>query len=133
MHANGEFEVKLSPQKADNADAETAGFTRIALNKSYHGALEASAQGEMLASGDGSTAGAYVALEKVSGALDGRKGSFVLLHSAVMVGGVPRNWSVSVVPQSGTGQLSGLEGELSIKVADGKHLYAFDYRLPDGS
>ncbi|HPN78417.1 DUF3224 domain-containing protein [Dokdonella sp.] len=131
MHASGEFEVKVTPQKADNADAEAGGFARLALNKRYHGTLDAIGQGEMLASGDGSTAGAYVAIEKVSGSLAGRKGSFVLLHSAVMVGGVPRDWSITVVPESGTGELKGLEGSARITIAGGKHSYAFEYRLPE--
>lgn len=131
MHASGEFDIKVTPQKADNPDAEAGGFARMALNKRYHGKIDASGHGEMLASGDGTTAGAYVAIEKVSGSLDGRRGSFVLLHSAVMVGGVPRNWSITVVPDSGTEDLTGLEGSLRITVAGGKHSYDLEYHLPN--
>jgi opacity protein-like surface antigen len=130
MHAEGTFDVKTTGQKADNPDAEAGGFARISLDKQYHGAIEGSGKGEMLASGDGVKSGAYVALEKVSGSLDGRKGSFVLMHHAVMVDGAPRDWRVSVVPDSGTDALVGMTGELSIVIASGKHSYALDYSLP---
>ncbi|MGB0132499.1 DUF3224 domain-containing protein [Dokdonella sp.] len=130
MHAEGTFDVKTSPQKADNADAKAAGFIRISLDKRYHGAIEGSATGEMLASGDGSKSGAYVALEKVSGSIQGQQGSFVLLHHAVMVDGVPRDWRVTVVPDSGTEKLAGIAGELRILIENGKHAYEFDYTLP---
>lgn len=130
MHAHGEFEVKITPQKADNPDAVAAGFSRIALDKRYHGSIEGVGKGEMLAAGDGSRSGAYVALEMVSGSLDGHDGSFALLHSAMLVDGAPRDWKVSVVPDSGTGQLRGLEGELRISMADGKHSYDLAYTLP---
>jgi hypothetical protein len=130
MHAEGRFDVKTTPQKADNPDAEAAGFVRIALDKRYHGAIEGSGKGEMLASGDGVKSGAYVALEKVSGSLDGRKGSFVLMHHAVMVDGAPRDWRVSVVPDSGTDALAGIAGELRIVIASGTHSYEFEYTLP---
>jgi hypothetical protein len=130
MKAKGEFDVKITPQAADNPDAVASGLARIALDKHYHGPLEASGRGEMLASGDGTRSGAYVALEKVEGSLEGKTGSFVLMHSAAMVDGVPRNWHVSVVPESGTGQLAGLEGEMRIVVAGGKHAYELEYSLP---
>jgi len=84
----------------------------------------------MLASSDGGKSGAYVAIEKITGTLQDRKGSFVLLHSAVMDQGVPVNWSVAVVPDSGTGQLQGISGTMKITIADGKHFYDFDYSLP---
>jgi opacity protein-like surface antigen len=130
MHAEGTFDVKTTAQKADNPDAEAGGFARIALDKRYHGAIEGSGKGEMLASGDGVKSGAYVALEKVSGSLDGRHGSFVLMHHAVMVDGAPRDWRVTVVPDSGTDNLAGIAGELRILIANGKHSYAFEYSLP---
>lgn len=132
MQAHGDFDVKISPQKPDNPDAEAAGFARIALEKRYHGAIEGTGKGEMLASGDGSKSGAYVALEKVSGILNGREGSFALLHSAVMVDGVPRDWNIRIVPDSGTGQLTGIEGQLRITMAAGKHSYDLEYTLPAG-
>jgi hypothetical protein len=130
MHAKGTFDVKTTAQKADNADAEAAGFARIALDKQYHGAIDGIGKGEMLASGDGSKSGAYVALEKVSGSLDGRQGSFVLMHHAVMVDGAPRDWRVTVVRDSGTDELVGIAGELRILIASGTHSYEFEYTLP---
>jgi opacity protein-like surface antigen len=130
MHAEGTFDVKTIGQKADNPDAEAGGFARIALDKQYHGAIEGTGNGEMLASGDGVKSGAYVALEKISGSLDGRHGSFVLMHHAVMVDGAPRDWRVTVVPDSGTDALVGIGGELRILIANGKHSYDFEYSLP---
>ena len=130
MHAEATFEVTVTPQKPDNPVAEAAGFARMALDKRYHGALEGTGKGEMLASGDGSKSGAYVALEKVEGSLHGRSGGFVLIHSAVMVNGVPRDWRVTIVPDSGTGHLAGIAGELRITIVGGKHSCALDYTLP---
>jgi hypothetical protein len=130
MHARGEFDVKITPQKADNPDAEAGGFARIALDKRYHGALEGAGNGEMLAAGDGSKSGAYVALEKVSGSLGGRKGSFALLHSAMLVDGVPHDWNIHIVPDSGMDQLTGIAGQLRISIVAGKHHYELDYTLP---
>lgn len=130
MHIHGTFDVKIQPQQPDNAQAQAAQISRLSLDKRYHGALDATGLGEMLASGDGSRSGAYVAIEKVTGALHGRKGSFVLVHSAVMSEGVPTRWSVDVVPDSGTGQLEGLAGAMRITIVDGKHFYDFDYSLP---
>lgn len=131
MHVHGTFDVDIHPQQPDNIQAQASQVSRLSLDKRYHGALDASAQGEMLASGDGSRSGAYVAIEKVTGALHGRKGGFVLVHSAVMSEGVPTRWSVDVVPDSGTGQLAGLAGAMRITIADGKHFYDFDYTLPE--
>lgn len=130
MHAQGSFDVKIKPQQADNPEAKAAQLARLSIDKQFHGALEATSTGEMLASSDGVGSGAYVALEKVTGVLQGRKGSFVLLHSAVMTQGTPRQWSVTVVPDSGTDQLHGLAGAMTITITDGKHDYDFAYTLP---
>lgn len=129
-HATGRFDVEVQPQQPDNPQAQAAGLGRLSLDKQFHGALQARSQGEMLASGDGTESGAYVAIEKVDGTLDGRRGSFVLVHRAVMNRGTPENWSVDVVPDSGTGQLAGLRGSMTITVAGGEHLYDFEYALP---
>jgi len=130
-HAMGSFDVKVTPQQADNAPAKVAQLGRLSIDKQFHGDLEAVSQGEMLASGDGSRSGAYVALEKVTGTLGGHAGSFYLLHSAVMVSGKPQDWRVNVVSESGTGELAGLSGRMTITItADGKHHYDFDYTLP---
>lgn len=131
MHARGTFEVSVKPQQPDNEPAKASGLARLSLDKRFIGALAGVGQGEMLASGGGSSSsGAYVALERVSGTLDGREGSFVLLHSAVMTDNVPKDWSVKVVPDSGTGQLAGIAGSMTITIADGKHFYNFAYTLP---
>ena len=130
MHAHGTFDVKVAPQAADNPPAQAAGLARLSLDKRFHGDLEGGSQGEMLASGDGTHSGAYVALEKFTGTLRGRSGSFVLMHSAVMNRGTPESWSVAVVIDSGTDQLTGLSGQMTIRIEDGKHYYGFDYSLP---
>lgn len=130
-HAKGSFDVKVTPQQADNAPAKAAQLGRLSIDKQFHGDLEAVSQGEMLASGDGNHSGAYVALEKVTGTLGGHTGSFYLLHSAVMVSGKPQDWRINVVPESATGELTGLSGRMTITItADGKHHYEFDYTLP---
>ena len=130
MHATGHFDVKVQPQTADNPQAAASGLGRLSLDKQFHGDLEATSQGEMLATGDGRS-GAYVAMEKVSGTLHGRSGSFVLVHRALMVDGAPQEWTVAVVPGSGSGELPGLAGALTITIADGRHGYDFSYTLPE--
>ncbi|HVI56191.1 MAG TPA: DUF3224 domain-containing protein [Luteibacter sp.] len=129
QHAEGRFDVEVKPQTPDNPAAEGAGLARLSLQKRFHGDLEGTGQGEMLGAGDGKTSGGYVALEKFSGTLGGRKGSFVLIHRALMVGGAPRDWTIEVVPESGTDELKSLSGSMTIAVADGKHTYAFAYSL----
>lgn len=131
MHASGAFDVKINPQKPDNPEAEAANLSRLSFDKHFHGGLESTSKGEMLATGNGERSGAYVAIEKVSGSLHGRKGSFVLVHRAVMNDGAPQEWSVVVVPDSGTEQLAGLEGAMKITISDGKHYYDFQYTLPE--
>jgi Protein of unknown function (DUF3224) len=129
-HVTGPFDVKLAPLPVGELVAQT-GFVRMSLDKRFHGALEATSRGEMLASGDGASgAGGYVALELVRGTLDGREGSFVLQHSSTMARGAAEQ-SVIVVPESGTGALAGLRGRMVIDVAPGgAHAYRFDYELP---
>ena len=130
-HAAGPFEVKLEPQPA-TAAAEGAGLSRMTLAKQFHGDLEATSTGEMLAFRDpGGQSGGYVALETVRGTLGGRRGSFVLQHSSTMSRGVPTQ-SVTVVPESGTGELAGLAGRMVIDIAaGGAHAYRFEYTVPD--
>ena len=130
MHAAGQFEVTVAPQAADHPAARASGLARLSIDKRFSGPLEATSAGEMLASGDGTRSGAYVALEKVDGTLDGRAGSFVLMHSAVMWRGTPRDWSVTVVPDSATGALEGLTGSMTIRIEGGKHYYELEYALP---
>lgn len=127
LHASGPFDVKLVPQQDDPA---TAGpFGRMLLDKRFHGELEGTSNGQMLA-GRTAVAGsaAYVAMESVTGSLHGRTGSFMLAHVGVMNRGAA-SLSVSVVPDSGTEELVGLAGTLQIIIEDGKHSYHFDYTL----
>ena len=129
-HASGPFEVSLKPLDPYNKD-EGAGLGRMSIDKQFHGALEAVSKGEMLTAGSPVKGSAgYVAIERVSGTLDGRKGSFVLQHNATMDRGTP-TLNISVVPDSGTGELSGLRGQMNIIIAEGKHSYSFDYTLPE--
>ena len=129
--AQGTFEVKVAPQSPDNAPAQAAGLARLSLDKRYSGPLDAVGHGEMLADGGGGRKdGAYVAMERVSGTLHGRAGNFALVHRALMRDGTPEEWSVVVVPGSGTDALAGLEGSLRITVEDGQHFYDMEYSLP---
>ncbi|HSE37575.1 MAG TPA: DUF3224 domain-containing protein [Blastocatellia bacterium] len=125
--ATGTFEVKMSPQTDDGVGDPTVG--RMSLDKQFHGDLEATSKGQMLAVGTEVQGSAgYVAMERVSGTLDGRKGTFALQHSGTMTRGTPQ-LSITVVPDSGTGELAGLTGKMTIKIADGKHFYEFEYNL----
>src|SRR5262245_51749111 len=125
-HATGTFEVKLSPQAPQEGVGDPA-IGRMAIDKRFHGDLEATSRGEMLAHGTEVKGSAgYVAIEKVAGTLQGRSGSFVLQHSGSMNRGEP-SLSVTVVPDSGTGQLAGLAGRMAIDVSGGQHSYTFDY------
>jgi hypothetical protein len=127
-HATGTFEVKTAPQPPeDNVGDPTVG--RLALDKTFHGDLEATSKGQMLAAGtDVKGSAGYVAMERVIGTLQGHTGTFALQHSGTMTRGVP-SLSITVVPDSGTGQLVGLAGKLTIEIADGKHSYDFEYSL----
>src|SRR5262245_6334539 len=126
-HASGAFDVKLTP----GAEDKETGVGRMTADKQYHGELEGTGKGEMLSSMTAVQGSAvYVAIEKVSGTLRGRTGTFVLHHRGVMTRGTP-DLSIAVVPDSGTGQLTGLTGTMQIKIApDGKHSYDFEYTLP---
>ena len=129
-HARGTFEVKLTPQADENAAG--AGLARMILDKQFHGDLEAISQGQMLSAGTAVQGSAgYVALERVSGALHGRTGTFVLQHHGLMDRGTPQ-LTITVVPDSGTGELTGLAGTMRIEIADGRHSYDFEHTLPDG-
>ncbi len=128
-HASGTFEVKLAPSgEADTAEGSTLGS--YSLEKQYHGDLEASAKGTMLTAGtDVKGSAGYVAIERVTGTLKGHKGSFVLQHNGTLTRGTPQQ-NIVVVPDSGTGELVGLTGKLTVIIENGKHSYEFDYSLP---
>jgi len=126
-HATGPFTVKLTPQPAEG---ETTTLARMAIDKQFHGELEAVSQGQMLAASTSTKGSAgYVAMETLNGALSGRKGTFVLQHSGSMDRGQSQ-LSVTVVPDSGTGELRGLSGSMKIRIEPGgKHFYDFDYQI----
>lgn len=128
QHATGPFEVKLVPQQDPGADPMLG---RMTIDKTFHGDLEASSKGQMLSAGTSVKGSAgYVAVEKVTGTLHGRKGSFILQHNATMDRGKP-SLSITVVPDSGTDELTGIAGMMNINIApDGKHTYDFEYSLP---
>lgn len=122
--ASGQFDVKLAPQAAEEGFPEPG---RMTLDKIFRGDLEATSRGQMLAIRTATEGSAgYVAMERVSGALAGREGTFALQHSGTMDRGKP-SLSVTVVPDSGTGELIGLSGRMDIIIEGGKHFYSFDY------
>ena len=128
--ARGTFEVKLKPQASDDP-AEGGPLGRMSLDKQFRGELEASSQGEMLSAGTSVKGSAgYVAMERVTGTLQGRGGSFILQHSGTMTRGTPQ-LTITVVPDSGTGELAGLAGRMAIEIADGTHSYDFEYTIAE--
>ncbi len=130
MRASGPFEVKLTPQPVDDNGDATLG--RMSIDKQFHGDLEATSKGQMLSAGTSVKGSAgYVAMERVSGVLQGRKGSFILQHNATMNRGTPQ-LSITVVPDSGTEQLTGLKGKMDVIITEGKHSYDFEYTVPVG-
>jgi len=129
--ASGSFEVKLSPQEPD--DASIASIGRLLIDKQFHGDLEATSQGQMLSAMSGVQGSAgYVAIEQVSGTLRSLQGTFVLQHTGIMARGAPQ-LTITVVPDSGTGQLVGLTGKMAIEIVDGQHSYDFEYEFAEQS
>jgi hypothetical protein len=128
MHASGTFEVKLVPQGEPDS-AEGIALGRLTIDKTFAGDLAGTSKGQMLSSGT-ETAGsaAYVAIERVTGTLGGKIGSFVLMHSGTMTKD-EQKLSVIVAPKSGTGELATLAGTFQIIIKDKKHFYEFDYTL----
>jgi Protein of unknown function (DUF3224) len=141
MHATGPFDVKIAPQD----DKLDDGIHRMLLDKQYHGSLEGSSKGQMLAVGSAKSSGVYVAIETFTGTLqtasgesrsvenrsvEKKTGSFALHHTGIMTNSAPE-LDIRVVPGSGTGQLAGISGKMNIIIAaDGKHSYDFEYTLP---
>jgi hypothetical protein len=129
-HATGPFEVKLSPQRPDDR-VEGSTLGRLSIDKQFQGDLEGTGKGEMLtAMSDVKGSAGYVAIERVTGALHGRRGSFVFQHSGTMTS-AGQQLSLMVVPDTGTGQLVGLAGKMTIQIIAGKHSYDFEYTLPE--
>ena len=127
MQATGSFIVKITPQSEDKAEGSILG--RMLLEKEFSGDLQAQGKGEMLSVGtDTKGSAAYVAVERVIGNLQGKSGSFALHHRGIMTRGAPQ-LLITVVPDSGTGELRGIAGTLDITIDAGKHSYVFDYLI----
>ena len=122
--ANGKFDVKLVPQTASDAIPG-----RYSIDKQFHGDLTGQSKGEMLAAMTAGGSGGYVAMEQVTATLAGRSGSFLLQHSGTAMRG-EKSLLITVVPDSGAGELEGLAGRMTIQIDDGKHDYEFEYTLP---
>ena len=126
--ATGPFEVKVAPIAPDGV-YEDALLGRFTLDKQFHGDLEATSRGQMLTGGTAVKGSAgYVAVERVTGTLNGKRGSFVLMHRGTMRGG-SFDLSVIVVPDSGTDELTGISGKMAIIIEGRDHSYEFDYTL----
>jgi hypothetical protein len=127
--ASGTFEVNVQPPaQGEKTDPR---FQRIHIDKRFHGDFEGTSQVEMLTAGTAVEGSAgYVAIERLTGTLKGRHGTFVFQHLGTMAHGA-MTLEVSVVPDSGTGQLTGLAGKMNIIINNGQHAYEFDYTLAD--
>ena len=127
--AKGTFDVKITPQASDLAP-EGPNLGRMSLDKQYHGDLAGAAKGEMITAAGIAVkeSAAYSAVERVTGTLHGKKGSFALQHTGVMTRGTP-SLNITVVPDSGTGELAGLTGKLDIIIEGKQHSYVFEYEI----
>ena len=129
MNISGKFDAKLSPLECYAQGQDGINLGRMSIDKTFFGELEASSKGEMLSAMTPTQGSAgYVAIEQVVGSLSGRQGSFVLQHFGTMNKGKDR-LILEVVPDSGSGELSGLTGEMIIKIEEGQHYYHFEYEL----
>ncbi len=130
-HAEGPFEVKMNPLPADGG-TEAVALGRMALDKRYRGDLEATSIGQMLAlHGDEKGSAGYVAIERISGSLQGRSGSFAAQHFGLMDRG-GKTLRIDIIPDSGRGELVGIRGHMDIRIeSGGAHFYMIDYTLPD--
>lgn len=130
QHATGTFDVRVAPRKPDNPIEEASRLTRMTLDKQFHGDLDSVSKGEMLSILDrGTNSGGYVAMERVTGTLHGRTGSFAMQHNATMTSGAPY-LNIIVVPGSGIGDLAGISGSMNIRIENGQHFYDLEYSLP---
>lgn len=126
--ASGTFTVSITPvAPAEGAAPDIPG--RMTLAKTFHGGIAGTGEGEMLATMAPGQSGAYVALERVRGSIDGRTGTFMLVHRGLMDRGA-QDLLITVVPGSGTGELEGLNGVFHLTIEGGEHRYVLDYTLP---
>lgn len=131
-HAAGTFDIVMTPQPPYDSTGGVV-LSRVSISKVFHGDLQAVSTVEMLSALTPVTGSAgYVAIERVTGKLHGRAGDFVVQHTGTMTRGKPY-LKVSVVPDSGTGELASISGLMTIEIVEGKHLYTFDYSFePSG-
>ncbi|MFZ4690766.1 MAG: DUF3224 domain-containing protein [Polymorphobacter sp.] len=130
QHATGTFEVSITPATNNSAEGVTLG--RMVVEKTFSGPLTAQSHGDMLTGTSAvKDSAAYVLIERVTGTLDGKVGSFALAHIGIMDRGKP-DLRVSIVPDSGSGALTGISGTLVIRIEGGKHFYDLAFRLPPG-
>lgn len=131
MRAEGTFEVKLTPQPAD-AYFDAVSLGRLTIDKTFRGDLEGTSRGQMMSAVTAVKGSAgYVAIERVTGTLEGKSGTFVLQHSGTMNRG-QASLVLTVVPDSATAGLTGLSGSMGIIIEGGKHSYVFDYEVAPG-
>jgi len=127
LTASGPFDVKITPQPSEDQGDATLG--RMTIQKQFHGGLDAASKGQMLTAGTAvKNSAGYVAIERVTGKLNGRSGSFILQHNATMTRGAPY-LNIIVVPDSGTGELTGISGKMDVQITDKEHRYTFEYEL----
>jgi hypothetical protein len=130
--ATGPFEVKLIPFAPEGGAAD-ASLGRMSIDKQFSGDLEGNSKGQMLTAGTAvENSAGYVAIEKVTGTLHGRSGTFILQHTGIMARGKGQ-LTITVVPDSGTGELTGLAGRMQIHIAGGKHSYELEYTLGEAA
>jgi hypothetical protein len=124
----GKFSIQLKLQAASHG-LENASIGRQIFDKQFHGELDAISQGEMLSCmGNVQGSAGYVAIERVTGNLQGKQGSFALMHIGTMTRG-DKSLKIHVIPDSGTDELQGLQGTMDIQILDGQHFYEFEFRL----
>ncbi|WP_296173697.1 DUF3224 domain-containing protein [uncultured Brevundimonas sp.] len=127
-NARGTFDVAITPvQPAADAAPDAPG--RMLLAKTFHGDLIGTAAGEMLGALGPDRSGAYVALDRVHGVIDGREGAFTLVHRGLMDRGA-QELLITIVPGSGADGLAGIAGVFHLTIADGVHYYDLEYSLP---
>jgi len=127
-HARGTFDLTITPvQPAPETAPDVPG--RMTLSKVFHGDLTGTGTGEMLATMAPGASGAYVAMERVSGSIDGHEGSFALVHRGLMDKGA-QDLLITIVPGSGTGDLTGIAGVFHLTIEGGEHRYDLEYSLP---
>ena len=128
IRAAGTFDVKMAPQPLADSQADPL-LGRMSIDKQFQGDLAGTSKGEMLAARTAiDNSAGYVAIERVTGTLNGKKGTFVLQHTGTMTRG-QQHLEITVVPDSGTGELAGIAGTMSIRIEDKKHFYELVYAL----